>query len=189
MDGSWYVVGGLYWSARSADGTSWVVNDLYPKSSLQELMTNQAGVVMWRLSDGTHPCTAARTVALPGRRWRCRRRHLYRLGVTPGAIPLRREQFGTATQISHSWAVKYRARVHTADQHYPAAARRDAVDGIVLVDLLLNIEGQVLEAQVIAESPPGFGFGLAALDTAKTFEFINPFRSQVLLSKEVAFLP
>ncbi len=80
-------------------------------------------------------------------------------------------------------------RGDTADQHYPAAARRDAVDGIVLVDLLLNIEGQVLEAQVIAESPPGFGFGLAALDTAKTFEFINPFRSQVLLSKEVAFLP
>jgi TonB family protein len=77
----------------------------------------------------------------------------------------------------------------TAEQHYPVRAKRDAVDGIVLVDLLLNVEGQVLEAQVVAESPTGFGFGVAALDTAKTFEFINPFKSEVLFSREIAFLP
>jgi TonB family protein len=97
----------------------------------------------------------------------------------PGALRLTEEQIA-----------QLKLRVgDTADQHYPAAAKRDAVDGIVLVDLLLNVEGQVLEAQVVAESPPGFGFGLAALDAAKTFEFVNPFRSQVLLSWEFAFLP
>ena len=50
----------------------------------------------------------------------------------------------------------------TAFDHYPAAAKRDAIDGLVVVDMLLNAEGQVLEAEVAAESPPGFGFGLAA---------------------------
>ncbi len=76
-----------------------------------------------------------------------------------------------------------------AFDHYPAKAKRDAVDGVVVVDMLLNAEGQVLEAQVIAESPSGFGFGLAALDTVKTFEFINTFKRQLLLEWQVNFLP
>ena len=77
------------------------------------------------------------------------------------------EQFGIlrgrlerpgALRLTESQIAQLKQRVgDTADQHYPPAARRDAVDGIVLVDLLLNVEGQVLEAQVVAESPPGFG--------------------------------
>ncbi len=64
-------------------------------------------------------------------------------------------------------------RGDTAAQHYPERARKEAVDGIVVVDLLLNEQGQVLEAQVVGESPEKWGFGLAALDTAKTMEFAN----------------
>lgn len=80
-------------------------------------------------------------------------------------------------------------RGDTPEQHYPAAARKDAVDGIVAVDLLLNEQGQVLEAQIIAESPTGVGFGLAALDAAKTCEFANPLKKLVLLSINVEFTP
>jgi TonB family protein len=76
-----------------------------------------------------------------------------------------------------------------AFDHYPPAAKRDAVDGLVVVDILLNAEGQVLEAEVASESPPGFGFGLAALDTAKTFEFRNTFKRRVLLTWQFEFLP
>jgi len=60
---------------------------------------------------------------------------------------------------------------------------------LVVVDMLLNAEGQVLEAEVAAESPAGFGFGLAALDTAKTFEFYNTFRRRVLLTWQFEFVP
>ncbi len=77
----------------------------------------------------------------------------------------------------------------TAFEHYPAKAKRDAIDGIVVVDLLLNVEGQVQEAQVISESPPGHGFGLAALDAAKTFEFLNPYKRPLLLVRQLEFLP
>jgi hypothetical protein len=45
------------------------------------------------------------------------------------------------------------------------------------------------EAQVVSESPPDAGFGLAALDTAKTFEFENPFRQSVLLLVTIQFEP
>lgn len=80
-------------------------------------------------------------------------------------------------------------RGDTPEQHFPEVARKEALDGIVVVDLLLNESGQVLEAQVIAETPAGKGFGVAALDTAKTLEFTNPLKRMVLLSINVEFLP
>jgi len=54
-------------------------------------------------------------------------------------------------------------RGDSLEQHYPKAARAAGLDGIVTVDLLVNEAGYVLEAQVIGESPPDAGFGLAAL--------------------------
>lgn len=80
-------------------------------------------------------------------------------------------------------------RGDTAFDHYPVAAKRDAVEGVAVVDILLNAAGQVLEAEVESEAPSGFGFGLAALDTAKTFEFRNTFKRQVLLTWKFEFLP
>jgi len=78
---------------------------------------------------------------------------------------------------------------HPASQYYPAEAKRDGLDGIVTVDLLINAEGQVLEAKVLTESPPDQGFGIAALDVAKTYEFDNTFKRLVLMSMTVQFQP
>ena len=39
------------------------------------------------------------------------------------------------------------------------------------------------------ESPAGFGFGRAALDTAKSFEFRNTFKRRVLLTWQFEFVP
>jgi TonB family protein len=75
------------------------------------------------------------------------------------------------------------------EKHFPAAARAQALDGIVTVDLLINADGFVQEAQVISESPPAAGFGLAALDTVKTYVYENPLRRPVLLTVSVSFLP
>ncbi|HWL64305.1 MAG TPA: TonB family protein [Steroidobacteraceae bacterium] len=80
-------------------------------------------------------------------------------------------------------------RGDTPEQHFPAAAKAAALDGVVVVDVLLNDAGQVLEAQVVSEQPGGHGFGLAALDTVKTFEFENPHRRLLLLALTVEFLP
>ncbi len=74
-------------------------------------------------------------------------------------------------------------------KHFPAAAKAAALDGVVVVDVLLNESGQVLEAQVVSEQPRGRGFGLAALDTVKTFEFENPYRRWLLVALTVEFLP
>jgi TonB family protein len=97
----------------------------------------------------------------------------------PGALRLKAEE-GRKLDL---------LRGDTSFEHYPARAKRDAIDGIVVVDLLLNVEGQVQEAQVISESPPGHGFGLAALDAAKTFEFSNPYKRPLLLVRQLEFLP
>lgn len=80
-------------------------------------------------------------------------------------------------------------RGDTAADHYPVRAKRDAIDAVVVVDMLLNAEGQVLEAEVASESPAGFGFGLAALDAAKTFEFRNTYRRRLLLTWQFDFTP
>lgn len=80
-------------------------------------------------------------------------------------------------------------RGDTAADHYPPKAKRDAIDALVVVDMLLNAEGQVLEAEVASESPSGFGFGLAAMDAAKTFEFRNTFKRRVLLTWQFEFVP
>jgi TonB family protein len=80
-------------------------------------------------------------------------------------------------------------RGDTPEQHYPAAAKERALDASVVVDLLLNEMGQVLEAQVVGGMADDAGFGLAALDTAKTFEFENPLKRWVLLSVTIEFAP
>jgi TonB family protein len=80
-------------------------------------------------------------------------------------------------------------RNHPVAEFYPAEAKRDGLDGIVTVDLLINAEGLVLEAQVLTESPPDRGFGLAALDMAKTYEFNNTLKRLVLMSMTVQFQP
>lgn len=82
-----------------------------------------------------------------------------------------------------------RRRGDEPQAHYPADAKAQGVDGLVMVDLLITPEGFVQEAQVVTESPAGAGFGLAALDVVKTWEFDNDLRRLVLLVVSVSFLP
>ena len=82
-----------------------------------------------------------------------------------------------------------RLRGEAPEKYFPAAAKEAALDGVVVVDVLLNEAGQVLEAQVVSEQPRGAGFGLAALDAVKTFEFENTYRRLLLVALTVEFLP
>jgi TonB family protein len=82
-----------------------------------------------------------------------------------------------------------RRRGDEPEAHYPAKARAQGLDGLVMVDLLVTPEGFVQEAQVITESPADAGFGLAALDVVKTWEFDNDLRQLVLMTVAVSFLP
>ena len=101
-----------------------------------------------------------------------------------------RLQRPNAVRVSGKEAERFELlRGETAAQHYPQRAKQEAVDGIVVVDLLLNEQGQVLEAQVVGESPEKWGFGIAALDAAKTMEFVNPLKKLVLMSIKVEFVP
>ncbi|MET0279683.1 MAG: TonB family protein [Steroidobacteraceae bacterium] len=97
----------------------------------------------------------------------------------PGALRIEGEAIARFTLL----------RGDTPLQHYPRRAKERGIDGFVTVDLLLNETGQVLEAQVLAESPLGEGFGLAALDTAKTYEFANPLNRLVLFALTIEFAP
>ena len=82
-----------------------------------------------------------------------------------------------------------RRRGDEPEAHYPAAARAAGLDGLVTVDLLITAEGFVQEAQVVTESPLDAGFGLAALDVVKTWEFDNDLKQLVLMVVRVPFLP
>lgn len=77
----------------------------------------------------------------------------------------------------------------STSKFFPPHAKQQGIDGSVNVDLLINEKGFVVEAQVISESPPGMGFGLAALDAAKSYEFENPFNELVLMTLQMQFEP
>ncbi len=94
------------------------------------------------------------------------------------------------TRLEGSQVTRLRyLRGEPPEKFYPPGARREGIDGAVIVDLLINEGGMVVEAQVISESPPGRGFGLATLDTAKTYEFENTVGKLVLMSLVIEFLP
>jgi len=82
-----------------------------------------------------------------------------------------------------------RRRGDEPEQHYPTDAKAQGIDGLVMVDLLITPEGFVQEAQVVTESPTDAGFGLAALDVVKTWEFDNDLKRLVLMVVSVSFLP
>jgi TonB family protein len=74
-------------------------------------------------------------------------------------------------------------------QFYPSEAKLRRIAGLVEVDLLIDESGHVVEAKVLSETPPRQGFGAAALEAVKSFEFDNPLKSLVLMSKKVKFAP
>jgi TonB family protein len=113
-------------------------------------------------------------------------------GALPGASAAFAQRIENAAAVRVQGEELSRFRLLRGDplaKHYPEAARREGIDGAVTVDVLINEAGQVLEAQVISETPRGHGFGLAALDAAKTFEFDNPLRRWVVFTLTLEFLP
>lgn len=95
-----------------------------------------------------------------------------------------------ARRVKGEEAAKVRfLRGRSPSLFFPPKAKEAGIDGRVNVDLLVNEKGLVVEAQVIDESPPGMGFGLAALDAVRSYEFENPFRQLVLLTLQVQFEP
>lgn len=52
---------------------------------------------------------------------------------------------------------------------YPAEARAQGVEGVVIMDLLIDTQGNVREALLL--SGPGFGLNESALDAIKKFKF------------------
>ena len=111
-------------------------------------------------------------------------------GATASATPAGRIEDARALRVQGAAVTQFRLlRGDSPAQHYPAAAREAGLDGFVTVDVMINENGQVLEAQVISESPTGQGFGIAALDAAKTFEFHNPLKRWVVFTLTLEFLP
>lgn len=99
-------------------------------------------------------------------------------------------QAAGAVRVTGAQTEKIRfLRGHPVEEFYPAAARSEGLDAIVVVDLLINDLGLVVEAEVLSESPAGKGFGLAALDAVKTYEFENPLKKLVLMSMTIRFVP
>lgn len=95
-----------------------------------------------------------------------------------------------AERVTGARAAQVRqVRGRMPEEFYPSQAKRDLLDGVVSVDLLINEEGFVVEAAVLDESPAGVGFALAALDVTKTWEFDNALHKLVVMTVRVAFLP
>lgn len=60
------------------------------------------------------------------------------------------------------------------EEWYPTGAKRQGVNGLVRVAVTLDVSGLATDAQVVSESPEGFGFGAAAENAARTFTYENP---------------
>jgi len=58
---------------------------------------------------------------------------------------------------------------------YPELARKGGVEGKVMVEVVIGLDGKVESAVIVAEDPPGF-FGEAALEAANQWEFSPAFQ-------------
>ena len=57
---------------------------------------------------------------------------------------------------------------------YPPAARRHGIEGKAWIECKVTKEGDLADCQVLAETPPGVGFGAAALQMAGAFNMRPP---------------
>ena len=74
-------------------------------------------------------------------------------------------------------------------QFYPREARARGQTGTVMLDLLVDASGVVMDVRVLEEEPLGMGFGDAAAASARTYRFQNPFNRLVARTTTVRFLP
>jgi hypothetical protein len=74
-------------------------------------------------------------------------------------------------------------------QFYPKEALTSRVTGKVLLDLLIDSEGNVKDALVLEEDPLGLGFGDAAIAAARTYKLTNPYKKLVIIKIRTQFAP
>jgi TonB family protein len=66
-------------------------------------------------------------------------------------------------------------------QFYPREAAIARIPGRIVLDLLIDMDGNVKDVVVLDESPLGYGFGDAAIAAARTYKFANPYNKLVIL--------
>jgi TonB family protein len=66
-------------------------------------------------------------------------------------------------------------------QFYPRDAAIARIPGRIVLDLLIDADGNVKDALVLDETPLGHGFGDAATAAARTYKFANPYKKLVIL--------
>lgn len=72
-------------------------------------------------------------------------------------------------------------------QFFPPDAMSKGLTGVVVIDLLIDIDGRVKRAVAISETPAGAGFGEAAVAAAETFQFANGLLRPVVMSMQIRF--
>jgi TonB family protein len=72
-------------------------------------------------------------------------------------------------------------------QYYPATLRKNGVEGYVVMRVIIDRTGRVTDANVVTEKPADLGFGAAAVDAARTFQFDNTLARPVIKTLQVKF--
>ncbi len=87
-----------------------------------------------------------------------------------------------ATRLAGDKARKVKVVSHAPlAQFYPREAAVARIPGRIVLDLLIDMDGNVKDAVVLDENPLGFGFGDAAIAAARTYKFANPYKKLVVL--------
>jgi TonB family protein len=87
-----------------------------------------------------------------------------------------------ATRLAGEQARKVKVVSHAPlAQFYPREAAIARIPGRIVLDLLIDTDGNVKDAAVLEESPLGFGFGDAAIAASRTYKFANPYKKLVVL--------
>jgi len=96
-----------------------------------------------------------------------------------GATRLSPEQKQQVKVISHAPLAPF----------YPKEAALTGRTGKVVIDLLIDADGNVKDAMVLDENPPLVGFGDAAISVMRTYKFVNPYGRLVVFTATVPFSP
>jgi TonB family protein len=95
-----------------------------------------------------------------------------------------------ATRLAGEQARKVKVVSHAPlAQFYPREAAIARIPGKIVLDLLIDMDGNVKDAVVLDESPLGFGFGDAAIAASKTYKFDNPYKKLVVLKMVIPASP
>jgi TonB family protein len=128
------------------------------------------GIGLWTVLGGLATSFAAEPSADPPNGFKAK---------SLGATRLSGEEAKGIKLISREWP----------PQFYPREALALRRPGRVLLDLLIDSDGNVKDALVLDENPLGLGFGDAAIAAARTYKFTNPYGKMVIIKTPTQFAP